>query len=165
MNAAMDRQQINNPISEKIGLIIHYTWLLTVLSYMPLLNATLYMIVASMVSGFLLAFVIGLGHSGMKTYPSVERPDFWTIQVSGTRNIKTNVFVDWFYGGLQYQIEHHLFPTIPRHNLPKVNVLVKSFCKDFNVEYHETSCFDGLCEVMNKLSQVSEDFIRHFPAM
>ncbi|CAN0460008.1 unnamed protein product, partial [Ectocarpus sp. 12 AP-2014] len=42
------------------------------------------------------------------------------LQVTTTRNVTSTPFVDWFCGGLQYQVDHHLFPQIPRHNLRKV---------------------------------------------
>jgi hypothetical protein len=50
-------------------------------------------------------------------------------QVTTTRNVKGGALVQWFCGGLGYQVDHHLFPSIPRHNLGKLHVLVESFCK------------------------------------
>ena len=59
----------------------------------------------------------------MAVYPADQRPDFWKLQVTTTRNVTSNWFVDWFCGGLQYQVDHHLFPMLPRHNLAKVTNL------------------------------------------
>ena len=115
--------------------------------------------------GLFLALVFGLGHNGMAVYPANERPDFWKLQVTTTRNVTSNMFVDWFCGGLQYQVDHHLFPMIPRHNLGKVHKLVESFCKEHGVTYHEANMMDGTVEVLSHLDAVSKEFIEHFPAM
>ena len=81
------------------------------------------------------------------------------------RNVTPNAFVDWFCGGLQYQVDHHLFPSIPRHNLRKVHALVAAFCKQNSVQYHEASMLQGTAEVLGHLKRVSREFIAEFPAM
>lgn len=134
----------------------------------------MYYFTAACSSGLFLALVFGLGHNGMATYDAESRPDFWKLQVTTTRNIIgghgiPQAFVDWFCGGLQYQVDHHLFPTMPRHNLPKAHKLIDSFCKEWNVSYHEADLIDGNIEVIQHLSKVSDDFIsemvKEFPAM
>lgn len=163
--AANDRKQMKFPILERVGLICHYGWLLLIMSRMPILNGIMYFIVGQLSCGLFLATVFGLGHNGMSVYPANERPDFWKLQVSTTRNITSNWFVDWFCGGLHYQVEHHLFPSLPRHNLKKAHALVESFCKSRGVTYYETDMVTGTMEVLRHLSQVSQEFIEHFPAM
>ncbi|RYG65160.1 acyl-CoA desaturase, partial [archaeon] len=71
----------------------------------------------------------------------------------------------WFCGGLHYQVDHHLFPSLPRHNLGKAHELVEAFCKEHGVSYHEASLLDGNVEVLEHLSKVSHEFIKEFPAM
>ena len=163
--AEMDKKKMAYPVLEKVGLALHYVWLLTVMSYMPMLNALAYFLVAQTGCGLLLAIVFGLGHNGMAVYPADQRPDFWKLQVTTTRNVTSNWFVDWFCGGLQYQVDHHLFPMLPRHNLKKVHVLVESFCKEYELTYHEADMLTGTMEVLNHLNKVSIEFIEHFPAM
>ena len=85
--------------------------------------------------------------------------------MSTTRNVTSNWFVDWFCGGLHYQVDHHLFPMLPRHNLAQVHVLVESFCKEHNLTYHETTLWDGSVEVLQHLNKVSLEFVKEFPAM
>jgi len=110
----------------------------------------------------------------MATYDAEARPDFWKLQVTTTRNITgghgiPQAFVDWLCGGLQYQVDHHLFPLMPRHNLKKTHDLVESFCKKWGVTYHEADLVDGTVEVIQHLSKVSDEFlvdmIKEFPAM
>ena len=163
--AALDQKLMKYPGLEKIALLIHYTWLGAIMYHMAPLNAVAYFLVAQTVCGLFLAIVFGLGHNGMAVYPADQRPDFWKLQVSTTRNVTSTPFVDWFCGGLQYQVDHHLFPTLPRHNLPKVHKLVESFCKEQGVSYHEANMWDGTMEVLSHLHNVAEEFTKEFPAM
>jgi hypothetical protein len=103
----------------------------------------------------------------MAVYDAETRPDFWSLQVTTTRNITgghgiPQWFVDWFCGGLQYQVDHHLFPMIPRHNLKKTHDLVESFCKEWKVGYHEADMIDGTYEVLNCLDKVAMEFVVDF---
>lgn len=145
--AEMDRQRMPYRTLEKTFLVLHYLGLLYILSHMSVPTALLYFIVAQTSCGLMLALVFGLGHNGMAVYPANERPDFWKLQVTTTRNVTSNWFSDWFCGGLQCQVDHHLFPSIPRHNLGKVNKLVAAFCKEQGVTYHEANMVDGTIEV------------------
>jgi len=163
--AAIDRLNIQHPVLERLALIAHYLGLLYICSFMPLLDGILYILVAQTSCGFLLALVFGLGHNGMAVYPADQRPDFWKLQVTTTRNFTSNLFTDWFCGGLQYQVEHHLFPMLPRHNLGKVHSLVASFCKEQGVTYHEANMWVGTKEILSHLSTVSREFVKEFPAM
>jgi len=77
--------------------------------------------------------------------------------------------VDWFCGGLQYQVDHHLFPMMPRHNMDKCHPVIASFCKKWGVAYHETDMWVGTLEILDHLQHVSdeffEEFVTDFPAM
>lgn len=163
--AAIDKSMIQYPTLERLGLLVHYSCLLWMFSYMPLVNAVCFYFGAQCMCGLMLALVFGLGHNGMAVYPADERPDFWKLQVSTTRNVISTPFNDWFCGGLQCQVEHHLFPSLPRHNLGKVNELAKLFCKDHGVSYHETGMWDGNIEVLTHLDRVATEFVNEFPAM
>ena len=90
---------------------------------------------------------------------------FFPIQVLTTRNITGNALVHWFCGGLSYQVEHHLFPQVPRHNLPLINVEVKALCKKHKIQYHETNMINGTIEVLNCLEEVANALITEFPAL
>jgi len=163
--AALDQKKMVYPTAEKVLLVVHYAFYFLILRQMPFFTALAYFLVSQTSCGLYLALVFGLGHNGMAVYPADQRPDFWKLQVSTTRNITGGWFMDWFCGGLNYQVDHHLFPMLPRHNLRQVNALVKSFCKEQGVTYHEADIFSGNLEVLVHLSKVSAEFIREFPAM
>lgn len=173
----MERRGLQYPVLEKVGIILHHSWVLALSSgfgkfSIPMTIA--YFFTATCSSGLFLALVFGLGHNGMANYDAETRPDFWKLQVTTTRNITgghgvPQWFVDWLCGGLQYQVDHHLFPMMPRHNLPKTHILIESFCKEWGVTYHEADLYDGTVEVLRHLSKVSDEFlvdmIKDFPAM
>ncbi|NXW91676.1 FADS2 desaturase, partial [Alopecoenas beccarii] len=68
---------------------------------------------------------------------SEKHRDWLSSQLAATCNIEQSLFNDWFTGHLNFQIEHHLFPTMPRHNFWKVKPLVKSLCAKYGVQYEE----------------------------
>jgi len=171
-NAALELKAkgLQYPILEKLGIVLHYAWMFTLSSgfgRFSLAYSVAYFMLATCFCGFVLALVFGLGHNGMATYDADKRPDFWKLQVTTTRNITgghgiPQCFVDWFCGGLQYQVDHHLFPMLPRHNLKKTHDLVRSFCKEWNVNYHEADLVDGTVEVLQHLANVSDQFVLDF---
>ncbi len=163
--AEIDRKHMQYPSLEKMFLVLHYVFFVYVMSYMSIGNALVYFLGGQMLCGLFLAIVFGLGHNGMAVYNAEERPDFWKLQATTTRNVKSTLFVDWFFGGLQYQVDHHLFPSLPRHNFGKVHKLVEKFCKEHGVTYHETNIWDGTIEVLSHLSAVSKEFLKEFPGM
>lgn len=164
--ATAERQAIKNVGLEKVGLLIHYLWYgALMLCHMSLPRAILYFLASQMMCGFLLALVFGLGHNGMAVYDADARPDFWKLQVTTTRNVTGSWLVQWFCGGLGYQVDHHLFPMIPRHRLGKLHGLVEGFCREHGVKYHETNMWEGTKEVLAHLSSVTKEFVADFPAM
>ncbi|CAI5727836.1 unnamed protein product [Hyaloperonospora brassicae] len=155
------------PNGEKLGLLLHYAWnlLLPILTGMSVAQALAFFVLAQMSCGGLLAAVFSVGHNGMSVYEREDKPNFWKLQVTTTRNITPGPFINWFCGGLNFQVEHHLFPLIPRHNLQRVNPLVKSLCKEYDLRFHETGFYRGLVEVVDELAEISKEFLLEFPAM
>lgn len=158
------------PIMEKVAMILHYSWVFALSSgfgRFSLAYSTAFFLLMTCSCGLFLAVVFGLGHNGMATYDADKRPDFWKLQVTTTRNITgghgvPQAFVDWFCGGLQYQVDHHLFPTLPRHNLKASHEFIRSFCKEWKVHYHEADLVVGSIEVLKHLQDVSNDFVMEF---
>ena len=68
-------------------------------------------------------------------------PQSWAVhQLRSTANFATsNKVLSWFLGGLNFQIEHHLFPNISHVHYPQVSRLVKEVCKEYNIDYLEYS--------------------------
>lgn len=90
-------------------------------------------------------------HKGMPTIPAGEKVDYLRRQVLTSRNIRGGWFTDLLLGGLNYQIEHHLFPNLPRANLRAAQMLVRSHCTDRAIGYTETSLGGSYAIVLRHL--------------
>ena len=68
------------------------------------------------------------------------------------RNISGGRFTTFILGGLNYQIEHHLFPSMPRPNLLRVQGLVRDFCAATDLGYREESFVESFRQIVHHLS-------------
>jgi linoleoyl-CoA desaturase len=102
-------------------------------------------LVASLVCGFVIAVVFQLAHvvkeAAFET-PTSENHKVdaeWAVhQIQTTADFATkSKIVSWFTGGLNFQVEHHLFPRISHIHYPKINQFVKETCAQFGIDYIE----------------------------
>ena len=102
--------------------------------------------IASIVVGFVLAIVFQLAHIvedlnfiNPDNQNSINVEDDWAVhQMNTTANFATNSKVlSWLLGGLNFQVEHHLFPRISHVHYPKLNEILIKTCNDFGVKYKE----------------------------
>jgi fatty acid desaturase len=93
-------------------------------------------------------------HKGMPTMSGEQARDPLLRQVLTTRNVRGGPVVDVVLGGLNYQIEHHLFPSMPRPNLRHAQPVVREFCRKYGVSYEETSALTSYREVLRHLREV-----------
>jgi fatty acid desaturase len=106
------------------------------------------------VFGVLLGGSFAPNHKGMPLVPKNAKVDFLRRQVLMSRNVRGGMFTDFFMGGLNYQIEHHLFPSMPRPNLRKVQPLVRAVCAEHRISYTETSLLGSYAIVVRYLNRV-----------
>ncbi len=71
-----------------------------------------------------------------------------------SRNVRGGVLTDLLLGGLNYQIEHHLFPNMPRFSLRRAQLLVRNYCADAQVSYTETSLVGSYVAALRHLNQL-----------
>ncbi len=93
-------------------------------------------------------------HKGMPLVPATMKLDFLRRQVLMSRNIRGGVMVDFALGGLNYQIEHHLFPSMPRPTLRAVQPIVREYCELHGVKYTEVGLFSSYRIVVDYLNNV-----------
>jgi len=116
---------------EVFGCLCHYAF---VLSFVPPLT----FLGALFVSGFMTAVITTVTHQGEELFFD-KSPDFVDAQYMSTRDAAcTNPFSEWLWGGMQYQLEHHLFPTMPRYKYPALMEAVENFGKENGLEYRIT---------------------------
>ena len=93
-------------------------------------------------------------HKGMQTIAADAEVDFLRRQVLTSRNVRGGALVDVLLGGLNYQIEHHLFPNMPRYSLPRAQRLVRRYCADAQISYTETSLVGSYVAALRHLNQL-----------
>jgi fatty acid desaturase len=130
----------------------YLTALLVVLS--PL-QALAFLAVQQGLFGLYLGCAFAPNHKGMATLTQADDLDFLRRQVLTSRNVAGSRLVDWLLGGLNYQIEHHLFPTMPRPNLRRAQPLVRAFCQDHGLAYTEASLVGSYAQALHHLHTVA----------
>ncbi len=93
-------------------------------------------------------------HKGMPTLSKAEEADFLRRQVLTSRNVRRHWLTDVLLGGLNYQIEHHLFPSMPRPNLRRAQPIVEQFCAAARVPYLQTGPFTSYSQILRHLDTV-----------
>ena len=106
------------------------------------------------VTGLYLGTSFAASHIGMTILPHDSRIDFFRRQVLTSRNVAGGRVASFAMGGLNYQIEHHLFPSMPRPNLHKVRPVVQNFCANNAIDYHEVTILRAWHLVATYLNKV-----------
>jgi fatty acid desaturase len=119
-------------------------------------SALMVVLIHKAVGGAYMASVFAPNHKGMPQTDSGSRMDFVRTQVLTARNIRGHPLTDLWYGSLNYQIEHHLFPNMPRVNMRRAQPIVKAFCAEIGIEYYETSLVQSYRELLGFLNEIGE---------
>jgi fatty acid desaturase len=93
-------------------------------------------------------------HKGMPIIPADVKLDFFSKQVLTSRNIRGGWWATMLYGGLNYQVEHHLFPSMARPHLAQARLIVRQHCDAADVAYTETSMARSYAIVVAYLNRV-----------
>ena len=153
------RQSHKDRAVEGLLLIAHLAAYGTLLlTTMPLGQAVLFALVHQMVLGLHLGMAFAPNHKGMEM-PDEETGKEWghlRRQVLTSRNIRGGLVTDWFLGGLNYQIEHHLFPSMPRPHLRRAQPLVRAHCRSLGIPYTETGLVESYRQALTHLHEVGE---------
>jgi fatty acid desaturase len=106
------------------------------------------------VFGFYMGIAFAPNHKGMPIIEDGQKVDFFSRQVLTSRNIHGGRWVEHLMGGLNYQVEHHLFPNMARPNLRAARLVVRQFCAEHDVTYTETSLLHSYAIVVQYLNRV-----------
>lgn len=126
-----------------LGILLYFVWFGSIVGILPYEERIPFVLISYMMAG-VLHVQLTISHLATDAFTADEdeRLQFFAHQCKTTRNIDSHWWDDWFHGGLQYQIEHHLFPQMPRHFLSKVKPLVEELCAKHGIPYRSTS-FNG----------------------
>jgi len=106
------------------------------------------------VFGLYMGATFAPNHKGMPLLPKDLKIDFLRRQVLTSRNIRGGWFTDIAMGGLNYQIEHHIFPRMASANLKQARPLVQAFCAERDIPYTETGLFESYGIITAYLNRV-----------
>jgi len=106
------------------------------------------------VFGLYMGLSFAPNHVGMPIVPPDVKIDFLRRQVLMSRNISGGRLMDTFMGGLNKQVEHHLFPSMARPNLRKVAPLVRKHCEELGIRYTETTLAQSFRTIFHYLNRV-----------
>jgi len=87
--------------------------------------------------------------------------DWWYQQIVTARNIEPTAWNNWYFGGLNMQIEHHIAPRVTRHNLFKMAPLARAFCAKYNIPYCQSGVFRAVSDVARSLTCVATQVQRY----
>jgi fatty acid desaturase len=136
-------------------LLAHFTlYLGVVFLVFPPVQALVFIAVQQGVFGVYLGCSFAPNHKGMPMLTKSEESDYLRRQVLTSRNVRGGVVVDYLLGGLNYQIEHHLFPGMPRPSLRRAQPIVRDFCHEIGVSYLETGLFTSYRQTLGHLNSV-----------
>ena len=121
------RQRLRYPVSEVaavaagLGLYFAVPFL-----FMPAWHAVIFIVAHRALAGLYMGLVFASNHKGMPVLDAEMKLDYLRQQVLTNRNIHSIPFLDFAYGGLNRQIEHHLFPNMPRNRLKDAREVVRN---------------------------------------
>ena len=118
------------------------------------LQALLFVAVHRGLFGTYLVSIFAPNHKAMPLLDRDSKVDFLRRQVLTSRNVVAHPITDFWYGGLNYQIEHHLFPRLPRNKLREAQPIIRSFCREHCIAYHETGVLQSYKEILQHLHAI-----------
>ena len=150
--------------TEAVLLVVHFTaYIALIVTTMTWAQGLVFVALHKGLQGFYLGCSFAPSHKGMPELSAESAQDPLLRQVLTSRNISGGRVAEWIYGGLNYQIEHHLFPSMPRPNLHKAQPIVRQFCEKHGVSYAELSAFGCYAAAMRHLHEVGAE-LRRRPA-
>ncbi|KAG2666028.1 hypothetical protein I3760_15G036600 [Carya illinoinensis] len=138
------KRRVSKRGQEILGMLVFWIWYPFLVSYLPNCGERIMFVLASFSVTGIQHVQFCLNHFSSCVYLGPPSGSDWCEkQTMGTLDISCASWMDWFHGGLQFQIEHHLFPRLPRGNLRKASPFVKELCKKHNLPYNCVSFWEA----------------------
>ncbi len=142
--------------------VAHWVLGLTLAGFLtpgPAWTGWVWFLVAQLIGGLILACVFVLSHTGMEVYDANDAEGFYDRQARSTRDTPTSAFFDWLAGGLNSQIEHHMFPTMARRNLARMRGPTRQAMIDCGYSYDSITNREAMQEVLRALKEASDAMV------
>lgn len=132
-----------------------FLWFILPFLLLPAWKAIIVVLVSNLTLGFYMANIFAPNHKGMPQLEHGVKLSFIEQQIITARNIDSNWLIDFVYMGLNYQIEHHLFPNCPRNKLKLLKPHVKNICKKLHLEYTVVDVLKSNKIILSELNTVA----------
>jgi len=143
--------------AEAALLAIHFAgYLAAVFLVLSPVKAVVFILLQQGLFGLYLGASFAPNHKGMPILDATDRSDFLRRQVLTSRNVRGGWLTDLALGGLNYQIEHHLFPSMPRPSLRRSQALIKEFCQQRGLPYCEASLGGSYAQALRYLNTIGK---------
>jgi fatty acid desaturase len=153
---AVIRRAFRHRAWEAVLLGVHFAaYLSAVFLVLSPAKAVAFIVVQQGLFGFYLGCSFAPNHKGMPVLAAGDRTDFLRRQVLTSRNVRGGWLTDFALGGLNYQVEHHLFPSMPRPALRAAQPVVAAFCAERGVPYAEASLVGSYAQALRYLHTVA----------
>ena len=150
------QEKTRHPTLERLATVAHLLGYFAILFvFLSPALAVSFWLVHWALYGLFLGSTIAPNHKGMPTTRGEPRGDFLWTQVTTARNVRPGLLAEAWFGGLNYQIEHHLFPNMPRNRLRRARTIVKPYCEAHGIPYEETGAIRSYWEITRFLWSVS----------
>jgi fatty acid desaturase len=148
-------KKAKSTLVEALTICAHYALYFALLfSVLEPLQALLFIAIHRGLFGTYLVSIFAPNHKAMPLLDRDTEVDFLRRQVLTSRNVVAHPITDFWYGGLNYQIEHHLFPRLPRNKLREAQPIIRVFCREHSIAYHETGVLQSYREILQHLHAV-----------
>ena len=148
-------KKAKSTLGEALTICAHFALYFGLLfSVLEPLQALLFIAVHRGLFGTYMVSIFAPNHKAMPLLERDSKVDFLRRQVLTSRNVVAHPITDFWYGGLNYQIEHHLFPRLPRNKLKEAQPIIRGFCRDHSIAYHETGVLQSYREILQHLHKV-----------
>jgi fatty acid desaturase len=152
---ALTRRSGQRRWAEATLLAAHFAvYLSVVFLVLSPVKAVVFILVQQGLFGVYLGASFAPNHKGMPILSRHDEHDFLRRQVLTSRNIRGNWLTDLALGGLNYQIEHHLFPSMPRPSLRRSQPLIREFCRQHRLPYCQASLVGSYAQALRHLHTV-----------
>ena len=133
--------------NERLAIGLGYVWLLSMGPIVPIMGI--------LIGGFLVAIVVTCNHQTEDIIPTDAPYCYVTDNFTSTRGVRCdNIVTEYLFGGMQYQLEHHLFPSMPRYYYPKLRPILKRFSDENKLPFK----ISGVTEIMKMNYEVIKKY-------
>lgn len=133
-----------------------FIWFILPFLLLPLAKALVIFFTVHLVAGFYMTNIFAPNHKGMPQIKKSSKLSFLEQQIVTSRNIVSSWFYDFIYVGVNYQIEHHLFPNCPRNKLYLITPFVLQICRKYNLSYTSVGIIETNQIILSELKRIAK---------